>query len=81
MWVRLPGADATAFAEVAARYGVTVVPGPMCSPTRAFGEYLRLPFVLPPDVLDEGVGRLAAAWDAYRSRTDDERSRRLHVVV
>jgi len=67
MWVRAPGADSIAFAELAERHGVAVVPGPMSSATGGFGDYLRMPFVLPDDLLTEGVRRLADAWRDYRS--------------
>lgn len=81
LWVRLPGADAGAFAEFATRHSVAVVPGPMSSPTGRFTEYLRLPYVHEPDVLEEGVQRLAAAWRAFRREPSDSGSRRLRVVV
>jgi DNA-binding transcriptional MocR family regulator len=80
LWVQLPGADATAFGEVAANHGVAVVPGPMSSPTGAFGDHLRMPFVHDPDTLREGVRRLAAAWAEFE-RGAREPGRRLRVVV
>lgn len=65
LWIRLPQGDATEFAAVAARYGVTVVAGPAFAADGSQRNHLRLPFVLPEDVLEEGVQRLAAAWQAY----------------
>lgn len=68
LWVTLPGANAHEFARVAARYGVGLAPGSVASPTRAFGDHLRLPYGQPPDVLTEAARRLAAAWEEYREQ-------------
>ena len=65
LWVQLPGADAREFAQVALRYGTIVIPGDTLSVAGEYAGYLRLPFALPPDLLREGVVRLAAAWAAF----------------
>jgi DNA-binding transcriptional MocR family regulator len=65
LWVRLPHGSATEFAQVALRHGVSVVPGPVASADGSFGDCLRLPFGQTAAALQEGVQRLAAAWDAY----------------
>ena len=65
LWVKLPRGDAGAFAQVALRHGVAVVPGPLASPGGGCGDHLRLPFVLEAEPMREGVKRLARAWDAY----------------
>jgi DNA-binding transcriptional MocR family regulator len=65
LWVRLPRGDASAFAQVALRHGVAVVPGPLASPVGGCGDCLRLPFVLDAEPMQEGVERLARAWEAY----------------
>ncbi|TDB91583.1 PLP-dependent aminotransferase family protein [Actinomadura sp. KC216] len=62
LWIELPGRDARAFAQVALRYGVEVVPGATMDPTGAHDGYLRLPFTFPADVLTEVAARLTAAW-------------------
>ena len=62
LWVRLPSATADALARVAPAHGVAVVPGSVHSPSRAFTDRLRLPYVLDGDRLAEGVARLARAW-------------------
>lgn len=63
IWVRLPGgAGAEAFAQVALRHGVAVATAPALSPGDAHRDRLRLSFSSPPEVLEEGVARLAAAW-------------------
>jgi DNA-binding transcriptional MocR family regulator len=53
------------FAQVALRHGVSVVPGPLASPDGSFADHLRLPFVLGPEEMEEGIRRLARAWKAY----------------
>lgn len=65
LWVQLPGGDATAFAQVASRHGVTIVAGPMTSVDGNFHDRIRLPYVLEPAQLQTGVGRLADAWAEY----------------
>jgi len=65
LWVTLPHGSATALVEVALRHGVTFVPGPVASPDDSNRDHLRLTFVLPPDVIREGVERLARAWAAF----------------
>lgn len=59
-WIRLPGAGATALAAEAARDGVLITPGPAFSVDGTFEHHLRLPFTAAPQVLEEGVRRLAA---------------------
>jgi len=64
VWVRLPGAgvDAEAFAQGALRHGVAVATAPALSPSDAWSDRIRLSFSGPPDELEAGVARLAAAW-------------------
>lgn len=62
LWIELPGGDADAFAQVALRYGVDVVPGSAMDPGGAHDAHIRVPFTLPPDRLDVLVHRLARAW-------------------
>jgi len=66
LWVRIPGGDAREFAQVAQRYGVTVVPGQVLSAAGGHADRLRLPFVAEAPVLEEAARRLALAWSAYR---------------
>ena len=68
LWITLPYGDSASFAVEAARFGVTVAPGPVFSSAERHARRLRLPFVLDPDVLLAGVERLAAAWSAYAPR-------------
>lgn len=61
LWIRLPGHDAAAFAQVALRHGVEVTPGRETDPTGGWDDHLRLPFTFEPALLTEAVRRLAAA--------------------
>jgi len=65
MWVKLPAGAASEFAQVALRHGVSVVPGPLASPDGGFDDHLRLPYVLGAEQMEEGVRRLARAWEIY----------------
>jgi DNA-binding transcriptional MocR family regulator len=65
MWVRLPHGDASEFAQVARRRGVSLLPGPSVSPDGGHAQHLRLVYVHEPQVIAEAVERLAQAWDAY----------------
>ncbi len=68
LWIELPHGDSASFAVEAARFGVTLAPGPVFSSAERHVRRLRLPFVLDPPVLLAGVERLAAAWAAYAPR-------------
>jgi DNA-binding transcriptional MocR family regulator len=68
LWIELPHGDSASFAVEAARFGVTIAPGPVFSSAERHARRLRLPFVLDPAVLLSGVDRLAAAWAAYAPR-------------
>ena len=68
LWIELPHGDSASFALEAARFGVTVAPGPVFSSAERHARRLRLPFVLDPEVLRAGVERLADAWSAYAPR-------------
>ncbi|HTR03365.1 MAG TPA: PLP-dependent aminotransferase family protein [Thermoanaerobaculia bacterium] len=80
LWVRLPRGDANAFAQVALRHGVAVVPGTLASPSGGCSDRLRLPFVLDAAPMKEGVERLARAWAAYAGE-DGARRRPAGVLV
>jgi DNA-binding transcriptional MocR family regulator len=64
LWARLPGPASSALAGAAARLGVRIVPGPLFGVDGLLEDYVRLPYVHPPDVLRDAVDRLARA---YRS--------------
>jgi DNA-binding transcriptional MocR family regulator len=65
LWVKLPQGTASAFAQVALRYGVEVIPGDVMSPNGGHAEYLRFPYTDEPPVIEETVRRLAQAWQVY----------------
>lgn len=79
LWVRLPTDDAVRFAGIAARYGVGVVPGPVCSVEGAFHDHLRIGLGAEPETLEEGVRRLADAWRAFTG--DRARPETIEVIV
>jgi DNA-binding transcriptional MocR family regulator len=66
LWLRLPAGTATALTEVATRLGVAVVPGALLSPQGGADDHIRLVYTRPPEIFDEGIRRLAAAWKQYR---------------
>jgi DNA-binding transcriptional MocR family regulator len=63
LWVRLPRPVARPFAQVALRHGVAVATAESLSPSGAHPDRVRLSFAAPADVVEEGVRRLARAWD------------------
>ena len=62
IWARLPSGDAEALAGLARDRGVDIAPGPYFCADGSAAEHLRLPFSLPPPVLETGIRRLAEAW-------------------
>ncbi len=80
LWVKLPQGDANAFAQVALRHGVAVVPGTLASPGGGCADRLRIPFVLEAAAMKEGVERLARAWAAYTG-VSARRTRSAGVLV
>jgi DNA-binding transcriptional MocR family regulator len=68
IWVRIPG-EADAYAQTALREGVAVATAGPLSPSRDYSNHLRLSFSAEPEVLSEGVARLARAWRASAART------------
>lgn len=61
LWVQVPG-DTRALASAALSAGTRIVPGPQFCADDSGTDHLRLPFTQPPEVLVEGVRRLARAW-------------------
>ena len=73
VWAKLPSPTADELVRRAETHGVTVVPGSTFAVDhRRHTDRIRLPFVAPPDVIEEGVRRLAEAWDGI----DQNRTRR-----
>jgi DNA-binding transcriptional MocR family regulator len=64
---RLPSGDTEVLARLARERGVDIVPGQHFSVDGSTAQYLRLPFGRTPQVLDEGIRRLAVAWRELES--------------
>jgi DNA-binding transcriptional MocR family regulator len=62
LWADMGTVDSDVFTAAAAAHGVQVGPGSAHVPGEGASTALRLAFSPPPDVLREGVRRLAAAW-------------------
>jgi DNA-binding transcriptional MocR family regulator len=80
LWIRIPSGTAAAYAQVALRHGVEVIPGEIMSPAADHRDHMRVPFTAEPPVLEETVRRLAAAWRDYSPR-DEARETSRSVVV
>jgi len=65
LWVRLPSGSARELALEARRHGVAILPGTTTSPDLSFDTHVRLTAARPPEILTEGMHRLAAAWADY----------------
>jgi DNA-binding transcriptional MocR family regulator len=81
VWARLPVGSSTELAQFAGRRGVLIAPGPLMSPTGRFDEFIRLPFDHEPALLQEGLRRLASAWQTYSAALDSDGSSRVDVIV
>jgi DNA-binding transcriptional MocR family regulator len=79
LWTKLPHGSASEVAEVARANGVLILPGSITSPSGWFDDHIRIPFVANPDVLEQGVHRLARAWRSYTGQ-DAGREREVGVI-
>lgn len=79
LWTKLPHGSASELAEVARANGALILPGSMTSPSDWFDDHVRLPYVARPEVLEQGVRRLARAWQAYCGQ-DTRREREVGVI-
>ncbi|WP_165422773.1 PLP-dependent aminotransferase family protein [Ktedonosporobacter rubrisoli] len=64
-WLRLPAGNAQELAQLALRHGVLICPGSMFSVDGTHQSYVRLPFLVDTEIMQEGIARLASAWQAY----------------
>ena len=62
LWAELDAPLSTQLTLLAAQAGVLVVPGSRFGVDGTLERFLRLPFSLPADRLDEAVRRMAAVW-------------------
>jgi DNA-binding transcriptional MocR family regulator len=66
VWATLPKeTSATAFVQHATRHGVSVASGREFCPNDVDCANIRLPYTAAPDVLAEGMRRLAEAWRTF----------------
>lgn len=80
LWAQLPhGADAESFAAVAAAFGVNVVAGSAVTTHAGVSDRVRLSFVAPQALIDEGVRRLGDAWIEFRNTPASRWSRTVLV--
>ena len=68
LWVELDRRSSSAMAEQAGAHGLRLAAGPRFGAEGALERYLRLPFVVPADQVDEAVRRLAGLADAAGTR-------------
>lgn len=80
LWVQLPCPDSQEFAQMALRHGTLITPGISMSVDGSHTSYLRLPYFLDQDVLEEGVMRLKDAWEAFLQLAGTERQMAAVVV-
>lgn len=66
LWVRLPRPGANAFAQLATRHGVQVLPESALEARPGADQHLRVIFARDRDTMEAGVARLAEAWSAFR---------------
>lgn len=70
LWVRLPYGSGDEFAQCALRHGVAVIPGSAHCVDGSGTAHLRITFARPEHVIENGVSRLRAAWEAYAQRAE-----------
>jgi DNA-binding transcriptional MocR family regulator len=81
VWVRLPSGSARELAVEAQRHGVVaILPGSTTSADLSFDTHVRRTISRPPDVLAEGIRRLAVAWEDYAPRAESRRGQREVIV-
>jgi DNA-binding transcriptional MocR family regulator len=64
LWVRIGASNAGTLAQLALRYGVVILPGNVMSADDSYSQYVRLPFLLDPPLITEGIARLSRAWES-----------------
>jgi DNA-binding transcriptional MocR family regulator len=72
LWVRLPRPGANAFAQLAARHGVLVLPESALESRPGPDQHLRIVYARDPEHVELAVERLARAWAAFRRSPVDE---------
>lgn len=77
IWATIPQGNADELAEVAVRHGVAIVPGPALSVDDGNRRSIRVVFARPEPALEQGLTRLAAAWNSYAPTTSRSAARLL----
>ena len=72
LWVRLPAPMSSALSAAASRMGLEVPPGPRFGVDGTLERFVRIPYTLPEEQLDEAVALLARAWRAVTGATTPE---------
>lgn len=65
LWVRMPVARATAFAQRAARDGVRLLPGPTFSSSDGLDDHMRISYANPSAVTARGIALMAQTWQTF----------------
>ena len=81
MWACLPAGSSSEFSRVALGKGVSIVPGSAMSVIGAFDDHVRISFDEHPQVLDEGLQRLAEAWQIYARVGEESGSCDLKIIA
>jgi DNA-binding transcriptional MocR family regulator len=64
LWVRLPAPMSTALSAAASRLGLDLPAGPRFGVDGTLERFVRVPYALPEEQLDEAVDLLARAWQS-----------------
>lgn len=67
LWVDTGRGDVAAFCGTARELGVAIIPSSVSSASDRFPTHLRVPYGLPPPMLEQAILRLAAAWSRHCS--------------
>jgi DNA-binding transcriptional MocR family regulator len=62
LWVRLPAPTSSALSAAASRLGLIIPPGPRFGVDGTLERFIRVPYTLPDERLEEAVELLARAW-------------------
>jgi DNA-binding transcriptional MocR family regulator len=73
LWVELPGLSATRLADRALEMGVRLTAGPRFTVRGTADRWLRLPYTLPAEQMDDVAALLREAADRVDSRTTTSR--------
>src|SRR5579875_1332541 len=75
VWAKLPRGSADDLAQLSLRRGVAIASGRSAAPGEEFPSHVRLSAGPPPELLQEGVARLADAWEELTAAALDHEQR------